>query len=848
MARRGELRVTLSADTKPYRREMKQAAKEGGNFGKGVAKGLKFAAIGAGAVGAAFGALAVSGIQDFTRLDKKVREVGTLLGDVNDADLSKLTKEIENVATATGQAAEEVASSFYDSISAGIPRERVEDFVKDAAKFATAGGTEIGAATDLLTSAINAHGLKAEDASMVSDVFFGAVKAGKTTVDELGASFFNVGPIAASMGADLESTAGWLASLTLTGTPTSVAATQIKAALSELGKAGSKADVVFQDFVGKSFPEFIKSGGSVEDAMAQLEAAANDQGKSMTEVFGSIEAAQAVMGITGAGFETFTGIVEGLGDSAGATDQAFETMSGSVEFQQKKLGEQFGAIKRQIGAAFIPALQTAMGFISETVVPLIGEYWPVALQAAKDAFATISDYIETHVVPIWEGVLQPALERVWGWVSETLVPWFQEKIPAALAVVTAYIQGTLVPIWENTLQPALQRVWEWISTTLVPWFQENIPAALEEVRKFIDENLLPIWEQLQTQFEDLYEWAQENLIPWFEETLPEVLRKLEELIQDPLIPTWEMLREKLVEAGEWVRDNLVPIIASTISKITEWVTKNTEIVQAIGAFIATIGAAILVLKAIAVAKTIYAVVTGVATGAVTLFNAAMAIALSPITLVIAGIALLVAGFVLAYNKVDWFRNLIDNFVIPTFWTFLDTLGSVKDGFFEVWDGIVKGFPGTVNAIIGFIESIPNTFISAINSIIHAWNRLSFGIPGKKIGPVSFPGFQLSTPNISPIAAVHLPRISTGGGEGYLPHLAEGGIVLEPTIALIGEQGPEAVIPLRNGAFGQQPINVYFLGDVYGGSPATMGDAVIRSMTNWQRVNGSLPSQLLATAR
>jgi len=35
----------------------------------------------------------------------------------------------------------------------------------------------------------------------------------------------------------------------------------------------------------------------------------------------------------------------------------------------------------------------------------------------------------------------------------------------------------------------------------------------------------------------------------------------------------------------------------------------------------------------------------------------------------------------------------------------------------------------------------------------------------------------------------------------LPALAEGGIVTSPTTALIGEAGPEAVIPLDKGGFG-----------------------------------------------
>ena len=499
MAEGTPLRVRLDADTKPYRRGMQSAGKDTSKFAKGASGAIKGVGLAFGGLALAFGAAAVNGIQKFAELDKKVREVGTLLGDVNDQDLSQLTDEIERVAQATGQAATEVATSFYDSISAGIPRDRVEEFVGDAAKFATAGGTEIGAATDLLTSAINAFGLEAGDAGAVSDVFFGAVKAGKTTVDELGSAFFNVGPIANAMNVGLEESAGWLSALTLQGTPTSVAATQVKAALAELGKAGSKADVVFQDIVGKSFPEFLEGGGTLEQALSQLSDGAEANGKSMTEVFGSIEAAQAVMAIAGPNFDTFSGIVSDLGDSAGVTDQAFETMSGSVEFQQARLREQFDAILRSIGEAFIPVLKGAMAFISDTVVPLIGEYWPIALGKAKDAFSAIGTFLETTLVPIWENVLQPALTTAWETINNDLIPAVRDWLPEAFAAVVAVVKNDLMPIWNDDLLPALKAVQKFIMDPLIPAIEEIIGAVTE----FYQDSIAPLLEKLGTWISDL---------------------------------------------------------------------------------------------------------------------------------------------------------------------------------------------------------------------------------------------------------------------------------------------------------------------------------------------------------
>lgn len=51
-----------------------------------------------------------------------------------------------------------------------------------------------------------------------------------------------------------------------------------------------------------------------------------------------------------------------------------------------------------------------------------------------------------------------------------------------------------------------------------------------------------------------------------------------------------------------------------------------------------------------------------------------------------------------------------------------------------------------------------------------------------------------------------PQQNSGGGN-QVPRLAEGGVVTQPTVAMIGEAGPEAVVPLDNPAMAQQAADV-----------------------------------------
>jgi len=114
--------------------------------------------------------------------------------------------------------------------------------------------------------------------------------------------------------------------------------------------------------------------------------------------------------------------------------------------------------------------------------------------------------------------------------------------------------------------------------------------------------------------------------------------------------------------------------------------------------------------------------------------------------------------------------------------------SVKDRVLGIWDGMVSGIKGAINSVIGTI----NGFIQRINSI-------KITVPGVDIPGVGrVGGFSVGMPNI--------PEI---------PSLAKGGIVNRPTLAMLGESGPEAVVPLGRGRGAGMTINLVINGDVNG---------------------------------
>ncbi len=218
-------------------------------------------------------------------------------------------------------------------------------------------------------------------------------------------------------------------------------------------------------------------------------------------------------------------------------------------------------------------------------------------------------------------------------------------------------------------------------------------------------------------------------------------------------------------------NDLIKSISPFVERLTDWISKNPELAKnillvtgAVGGLIAAIGIFGMMLPNLIAAGTGFGIMFTALTG--------------PIGAVIAIVGMLIAAGVLLYKNWD----------------------TVKENLIKTWEAIKGAFRDAINALIGLAESWVNIYIKAINLIISALNKIKFSIPDwvPGIGGNSF--------------GININRVA----EIVLPKLAEGGVVTRPTTALIGEAGPEAIVPLNRMAgagIGGLTINVY--GDITG---------------------------------
>lgn len=140
-------------------------------------------------------------------------------------------------------------------------------------------------------------------------------------------------------------------------------------------------------------------------------------------------------------------------------------------------------------------------------------------------------------------------------------------------------------------------------------------------------------------------------------------------------------------------------------------------------------------------------------------------------------------------------------------------GALKDAGEGMGRAIVNGISSGLSALGGALHA---AIVDPINAVIDRWNSIGFDIPGISVFGHKFGGEHIGVPQI--------------------PHLAAGGIVNSPTLALIGERGPEAVVPLGHNVSG---ITVNINGPVYGADADELARKLNAALARHVRRGGKL---------
>lgn len=300
--------------------------------------------------------------QQFLQFNEAIAEVSTLVDSsvVSNQDLQVAVTDLSN---AFGKSPIGVAKALYQAISAGAEAgAEANNLLTVAIKGSIAGVTTTETVVDGLTTVMNAFQLSTGRASDVADILFTTMKNGKTTIAELSANLFQAVPIAAAVGLSFAELSGAIIGLTLQGTPTNVAMTQIRAAITGLLRPTADLVFIFQEFGGvqKALAEF-----GLEFVFQRLAAAVDGDIGKLKTILGSIEGVNAVLALTGKNASFLSEGINKTTNSVGALGEAFDKVVNEPFQRFNEAATRLGVSFNQLGEVSIP--------LFEPIVVLIGE-------------------------------------------------------------------------------------------------------------------------------------------------------------------------------------------------------------------------------------------------------------------------------------------------------------------------------------------------------------------------------------------------------------------------------------------------------------------------------------------
>ena len=425
------------------------------------------------------------------------------IADTTEKPLSELQTEIMDLSDQTGISATEIANNVYDAISAGQKTGDAVSFVSNATKLAKAGFTDSASSLDILTTAMNAYEMSADEVTKVSDLLIQTQNLGKTTVGQLSSSMGKVIPTAKANNVAIDQLCAGYSILTAKGIATAESTTYMNSMLNELGKGGTTADKVLREKTGKSFSELSAEGKTVGDVLQILKDYADETNVAFTDLWSSSEAGKAGLVLLGNGADDFNNRLEEMNNSTGATDAAFD----KLDTNSNKIKISLNQLKNTA---------TELGeTVMEMAAPVI-ERLSEKVKAFSQWFKKLNDTQKETIVKVGAVVaaIGPALiifGKLSSGVSKAIGAF--SKISGVFKAAGTAGKGLWAILSANPIGAVVAAVVALVAGFVLmykkcDWFREMVDKAFAEIKKSVSETIekiKPILQQLGESFKNLME-------------------------------------------------------------------------------------------------------------------------------------------------------------------------------------------------------------------------------------------------------------------------------------------------------------------------------------------------------
>lgn len=781
---------------------------------------------------AGLGAAAVKTAADFDTSMSKVAAVSGATGD----DLDALRDKAREMGAKTKFSASEAADAMNYMAMAGWKTGDMLEGIEGIMNLAAASGEDLATTSDIVTDALTAFGLTAQDSGHFADILAAASSNANTNVSMMGETFKYCAPIAGALGFSAEDTAQAIGLMANAGIKSTQAGTALRTIMNNL--AGEVK------ITGSALGEVTIATTNADGSMRDLSDILSDCRRAFSQLSESEQAAAAealvgknamsgFLALMNAGegdIEKLSSAIDSCSDTFVKTvDGAIIPMSQALEegvewieeyngvsekmaaVMQDNLGGQLTILKSQIqelaisfGEMLMPAIRAIVSKIQAFVDKLNGmsESQRKAVLtigliiAALGPLLVILGTVISKVGVAMQGFVKLATGVKKLGVAVKAGTGIFGKLGAALGGISAPVLAVIAVIailvaafkhlWDTNeeFRNAITAIWNGIVSKIQAFCQgivDRLNALGFEFGSIVDV-LKSLWDGLCQFLAPVFE-AAFSVVSTVLGSVLNVITGLLDVFIGLFTGNWSQLWDgvKVIFSGVWdaitgLFDTALNLLKSLAEVVFGWFGTTWETVwTSIKSFFETIWNGIIAFFSgiwNSIVSTVTAQINAVKTVVTTVFNAIKATATTIWNGIKTAISTVVDGI---KSKVSSAFESVKN-------TATNLFNGIKSTATSVWNGIKT-------AIVTPIEAARDKIRSALNAVSGFFSGLKLQLPHIKL-----PHFRVSgTLSISPPSVPHLS----------IDWYKEGGIMTKPTVfgmngsALMagGEAGSEAILPL-----------------------------------------------------
>lgn len=284
--------------------------------------------------------------------------------------LEQLTAKAKELGSTTKFTATEAAGAMNYMAMAGWDAEQMLSGIDGVLSLAAASGEDLGVTADIVTDALTAFKLKAEDVGHFSDVLAAASANANTNVSMLGESFKYVAPLAGTMGYTIEETAEMLGIMANSGIKASTAGTSARTMLTNLASGVTIS--------AEAFGEMKISAANADGSMKKLNpllaelrsafARMTDEERTMNaELIAGDRALSGFLALMNAGEEDINKLRGAIENCDGAAASMAETMQENLAGQVTVFQSALEGLGISVYDKFSGALRDTVAIFTECI-------------------------------------------------------------------------------------------------------------------------------------------------------------------------------------------------------------------------------------------------------------------------------------------------------------------------------------------------------------------------------------------------------------------------------------------------------------------------------------------------